>query len=112
MPDLDPKVLQEQLTAAAERILAFPRHRQGHQGYVTVEDVIVVVAVRCQEDGRIRYVDPSEINDGHPDCFIRDYVRLPAGRRGVGVIELLQRFLPIFAPKVAGWLDWFTKGSK
>jgi hypothetical protein len=108
VPDLDVRLLQEQISAAAERIVELPRHPRGYQGLISVEDVIVVVAVRG-EDGQVRYVDPAEVNDGKPDCFVRDYVRIPNGRRGTSVVELLQRFLPVFAPKVAGWFDWFVK---
>lgn len=104
---LDLKVLREQLAEAAEKIIALPRYPRGYDGYVTVEDVIVVVAVRC-EDGRIRYVDPAEVSDSQPDCFVRDYVRVPNGRTPVSVIGLLERFLPVVFPK-AGWLNSLTK---
>ena len=94
---VDKAVLQEQLTAVAEAIAAFPRHARGYHGLVTVEDVVVVVAYRG-EDGRLYYADPAEISDGKPDCFLREYVTI-GQRRGVSVVELLERFIPFAGPK-------------
>lgn len=109
MPDLDPKLLEEQVNAAAQRIIAMRRHDHGYQGAVEVEDVIVVVAVRGA-DGRRYYADPAEITPIDKRCFLREYVRI-GDRKGVSVRELVERFLPLVSPKAAGWLAWI-KGLK
>lgn len=102
MADLDRVVLQDQLEAAAHRILAFKRKPgRGYQGKLTVEDVVIVVVARG-EDGQPYYIDPAEISDNDPDVFAREYVRVGRERRGVSVLELLERFLPVVSPGAAG----------
>lgn len=101
--NLDLAVLQEQLAAVAARIIAFTRHSRGYQGAIEVEDVEVVVRVRCA-DGRVRRIDPAEITETQPRAFVRDFVTL-GDRPGINVVQLLERFLPIVSPKAAGWLS-------
>lgn len=110
MAKLDKAALSEQLEAAADAIISLPRHDRGYQGLITVEDVIVVVVVRG-EDGRRYYVDPAEISDRNPDCFVREYVRV-GERGGVNVLDLLDRFLPLVSPKAAGLLGWLRRLGK
>lgn len=96
---VDKAALTEQLEGVAEAIAAFPRHPRGYQGLVTVEDVVVVVCYRG-EDGALYYADPSEISDGKPDLFLREFVML-GRRRCVSVVELLERFMPYVSPQTA-----------
>lgn len=100
MADLDKALLEDQLGAVAAKIATFPRYGRGYQGKVEVEDVIVVVCYRGA-DGQRYYADPSEINDGHPDLFLREYVTV-GSRKGVSVKELLDKYLPLISPKAAG----------
>lgn len=111
--DLDKDALQEQLQAAGERILKLKRKPgRGYQGHLQLEDVIVVVVAR-DDAGEKWYVDPAEIADADPDVFAREYVRVGRERSGVDVVALLERFLPIVAPKTAGMFSalkgWFSK---
>lgn len=62
----------------------------------------MVVAYRG-EDGRMYYADPSEISDGSPSLFLRQYITI--GTRsapGVSVVDLLDRFLPYVSPRASG----------
>jgi hypothetical protein len=103
--ELDPKLLEQQMDLVAEKIATFPRHARGYQGRVRVEDVIVVVSYRG-DDGHLWFADPSEINDGHPDLFLREYVVVGNRRRGTSVSELIERFLPLISPKAAATFGW------
>lgn len=105
MAEFDPKLLEQQMDLVAEKIATFPRHPRGYQGRVRVEDVIVVVSYRG-EDGHLWLADPSEINDGHPDLFLREYVVVGSRRRGTSVSELIERFLPLISPKAAATFGW------
>lgn len=102
MAELDPRVFQEQLEAAARRMLLFPRLKdKGYQGPIELEDVEVIVRVRCG-DGVSRVVEPSEINDGHPDLFVREYVTV-GHKPGMSIPAFIERFvLPFAGPKVGG----------
>lgn len=109
MAELDTEVLQEQLEAVAKKILSLKRKPdRGYQGALTFEDAIVVV--KCRDGmGTAWYIDPDEIADGDPDVFAREYVRIGRERKGVSVLQLLERFLPLVSPQAAGTLAWLRR---
>lgn len=116
MADLDYNVLNDQLQAAGRAVLALKRKPgRGYQGPVELDQVVPVVRVICG-DGVFRYVEPSELTDGDPDVFVRDYVKLGESHaaQGLPVVDFLKKWALAALPAVAGgklaWL-WNLLGG-